>query len=75
MPYRSAPDIYLQNCTISSDAYYYGNNISAGEHITTAVPYGNVYFTNNANVTLEAENNVYLDTDVEVQSGVKLNIE
>ena len=75
VPYRSAPDIYLQNCTISSDAYYYGNNIFAGEHVTTAVPYGNVYFTNNANVTLEAENNVYLDTDVEVQSGVILNIE
>ena len=37
--------------------------------------YWNVYFTNNANVTLESENNVYLDTDVEVQSGVKLNIE
>lgn len=43
--------------------------------ITTAVPQGNVYFTNNASITLDAENNVYLDSDVEVQTGVKLNIE
>ncbi len=41
----------------------------------SAVPQGNVYFTNNASITLDAENNVYLDSDVEVQTGVKLNIE
>ncbi|MBQ3675765.1 MAG: hypothetical protein II926_00155 [Bacteroidales bacterium] len=75
VPYRTTPDVYLQNCTINNDAYYYGNNIFVGKHVTTAVPQGNVYFTNNASITLDAENNVYLDSDVEVQTGVKLNIE
>ncbi len=75
VPYRTTPDVYLQNCTINNDAYYYGNSIFVGAHVTTAVPQGNVYFTNNASITLEAENNVYLDSDVEVQDGVNLNME
>lgn len=74
IPYRYLSNIYIQNETFTENAYFSGENIFVGHHVTTIKAQGDVFISNDAQVTLEATNNVRFDTGVHVKLGAKLNV-
>lgn len=67
IPYLS--DTYVQNKTLSSDAFISGNNIYIGSSVTTNEPSGQVTIQNGADILFDAKNDVNLDGLFEAELG------
>ena len=63
---------YIQNQTISNSSYISGNNIYAGNSVTTTKPKGDVIVKSGCNLILDAENDLLLDKGVVVELGATL---
>jgi len=74
IPYIYPTTIYIQNKTITNDSYISAENIYVGDEVTISEPYGPVLITNGIKVTLDAEQNVYIEGGVEVELGGSLEI-
>ena len=74
IPYISDPNLYIQNESINTDRYIYGNNIYAGEIVTTAKPRGPAKILNGSNVTLQASVEVNLEGGFEIEKGAGFEI-
>ncbi len=67
IPYLS--DTYVQNKTLSSDAFISGSNIYIGSSVTTKEPSGQVTIQNGANILFNAQNDVNFDRLFETELG------
>lgn len=62
-------DTYVQNKTLSSDAFISGNNIYIGSNVTTNEPSGQVTIQNGVDILFDAKNDVNLDGLFEAELG------
>ncbi|MBN2523700.1 MAG: hypothetical protein JXB24_10535 [Bacteroidales bacterium] len=62
-------DVYVQNEILSSDTYYAGQNIYAGEAVTSQQTQGPVIIQSGAEVILDADGDVVLDEGFELAEG------
>ena len=70
IPYLQAlPDEYIQNETFTTTETRIGNNIYAGNSVTTQKPQGDVIIRNGATLKLKAQKNVFLENGFEVENG------
>lgn len=67
-------DIYIQNKTFGSDKYYAGQDIYVGEDVTSQQTNGPVLIQSGAEVILDADGDVVLDTGFELEYGGMLEI-
>ena len=72
IPYIS--DTYIQNKTITSDAYISGENIYMGSSVTPWEPSGEVLINDDANITIDATNNVIF-SGVSINDGADITID
>jgi hypothetical protein len=77
--FLSGNDNYLQKTTQSDTPnnlfrYYTGQNILAGDHVTTKKSTGPVLFKNGSTIILEGTKSVLLDTDVTIEAGCVFEI-
>lgn len=65
-------DIYLQNQSVSSGSKIHNamGQIVAGNHVTTAIPYGDYEVAGDANVTLHAGNSIILGPGTVISPGL-----
>ncbi len=62
-------DLFIQNESISTDEYYVGLNIYAGSNVTASISPGPVRIMNGASVVFDAEEDVYIEGEFEVELG------
>ncbi|MBW6482009.1 MAG: T9SS type A sorting domain-containing protein [Vicingaceae bacterium] len=62
-------NVYVQNKNITTNKYYIGKNIAAGNNVTTTLTAGNVVITNTANVVFHAANSIVLEPGFSTQTG------
>jgi len=75
LPYLINPDnIYIQNETISSDKYIYGKYFYIGSNVTPSIPEGPVTIQSGSAVTLDADNDVIIQRNFEVETGALFEI-
>jgi hypothetical protein len=75
IPYIKNPDeIYIQNESIYTQKYIYGINFFAGSNVTDTKPVGPVVIKNGANVVFDADNEVTIEDDFEVEAGADFEI-
>jgi hypothetical protein len=67
IPYLS--DTYIQNKTLTSDAFISGKNIYVGSNVTSNEPSGQVLIQNGADILFDATNDVMVDGLFEAELG------
>ena len=61
-------NVYIQNKTVTTNNYYIGKNITAGNNVTNSIPIGNVVI--GADVTFHATQSIVLAPGFSTQTGV-----
>lgn len=75
IPYFHKQNVYIQNHTFTSNVLIVGNNIYAGQNVTTSVPNGPVIIPNGKTVIVKDYQSVSLEAGFEVQLGGVIEIQ
>ena len=62
-------NVYVQNKNITTNKYYIGKNIIAGNNVTNTLSVGDVTINNNVDVTFHATQSIDLKPGIQIQSG------
>lgn len=66
---------YIQNVTISGNAYYYGTPLNIGNDVTTTISYGDVTIEPDAKVHIKTGNGITIKNGFNCKIGAELTIE
>lgn len=75
IPYFFNEDVYIQNKTLTGKNAFTGKNIKIGKNVTSSVTQGDVKISTDAEVIINADNNVLLDAGFKCEKGGVLKIE